>query len=658
MVKRIVAGILLLASTVAAQEAGTLSDQFYTAIRANDLTRLQAMLASGADPNVKEPRGGATPLMHAVSVGSAEAMKLLLDRGADPNIRNSSQSTALMWAATDIRKVRLLLDRGADVNAVSSRGRSALFLAAMSAPSVEIVRLLTARGADVKVVDVLKMTALHAATWGNDTETIRLLADAGLDVNAAHIAGFTPLINAANAGNLAAAKLLIAKGANVNAAAGDPAQKVKAGTIALGNFTALHMAATSGSTEFVKVLLDAGANVNVHEARGMTPLMLAVATDRQDLDKTRMLISRGADVNAKNRDGETALDWARKINAQPVIELLLRTGARATHSEVPVVPAFAPADMRTSVERALRLLEKSSAAASAGGGCASCHHHNITDIAGTIANEKGIRIDEKAAADRQQLTKAPYLLPQNLLERIDGAGSPSVPLFALTALAASSYEPDRTTDAVIVNLAVQQQSDGRWRSPLAVIARPPIEEGDISRTALAIIAMKTYAPPGRAADTSERLGRAMKWLAAAKAITAEDRNMQLLGLQCGGAERSVLQRLAKTILAAQRPDGGWAQKAELKSDSYATGQTLVALAQTGSLLSTDPVFQKGVKYLLSTQHADGSWFVRSRAVKFQPYFESGFPYEHDQWISAMGTGWATAALAIALPSPKLQVVSH
>jgi hypothetical protein len=59
-----------------------------------------------------------------------------------------------------------------------------------------------------------------------------------------------------------------------------------------------------------------------------------------------------------------------------------------------------------------------------------------------------------------------------------------------------------------------------------------------------------------------------------------------------------------------------------------------------------------VKYLLSTQHADGSWYVRSRAVKFQPYFESGFPYGGDQWISSMATGYGAAALAMALDEPK------
>jgi hypothetical protein len=50
-----------------------------------------------------------------------------------------------------------------------------------------------------------------------------------------------------------------------------------------------------------------------------------------------------------------------------------------------------------------------------------------------------------------------------------------------------------------------------------------------------------------------------------------------------------------------------------------------------------------------TQRDDGSWFVKSRAMKIQPYFESGFPYGHDQWISQAATAWATIGLASAAP---------
>jgi hypothetical protein len=63
---------------------------------------------------------------------------------------------------------------------------------------------------------------------------------------------------------------------------------------------------------------------------------------------------------------------------------------------------------------------------------------------------------------------------------------------------------------------------------------------------------------------------------------------------------------------------------------------------------SDPVYAKGVKYLLGTQAADGSWLVRSRSIWLQPYFDSGFPYGTDQWISAAGTAWASMALSMTV----------
>jgi hypothetical protein len=128
--------------------------------------------------------------------------------------------------------------------------------------------------------------------------------------------------------------------------------------------------------------------------------------------------------------------------------------------------------------------------------------------------------------------------------------------------------------------------------------------------------------------------------------------MQLLGLFWGGAGEKALRGRVQSILAAKRPDGGWSQCTELESDAYATGESLFALAHTGMISPAGPAYQKGVKYLLSTQHADGSWYVRSRAPKFQPYFESGLPYGHDQWISATGTAWATMGLALALEEKR------
>jgi hypothetical protein len=66
--------------------------------------------------------------------------------------------------------------------------------------------------------------------------------------------------------------------------------------------------------------------------------------------------------------------------------------------------------------------------------------------------------------------------------------------------------------------------------------------------------------------------------------------------------------------------------------------------------ASDAAYQRGVAYLLRTQLEDGSWHVASRAPKFQPYFQSGFPHDHDQWISAAATAWAAIALSNAVPN--------
>jgi len=244
----------------------------------------------------------------------------------------------------------------------------------------------------------------------------------------------------------------------------------------------------------------------------------------------------------------------------------------------------------------------------------------MTDLVTNLARSKGLPVDEKAASDRRTLTRGQFFSPLNMLERLDVPGTPDTPLFALTALANSGYKADRITDGVVANVTAQQSAAGHWVVPHGSIARPPIEDGDIARTALGVLALKNYGAPGRAADFNERIARAGAWL-------------------------------AKAILASQRSDGGWPQRLELQSDAYATGQTLYALSASDVLSPREPAYQKGVKYLLATQHADGSWYVRSRAPKFQPYFESGFPYGGDQWISQMATGWAAAALMLAIDEP-------
>jgi squalene cyclase len=86
-------------------------------------------------------------------------------------------------------------------------------------------------------------------------------------------------------------------------------------------------------------------------------------------------------------------------------------------------------------------------------------------------------------------------------------------------------------------------------------------------------------------------------------------------------------------------------------DAFATGQALYALNAAG-MSPTSPTYVKGAAFLLRSQREDGSWHVRSRAFGFQAYFESGFPYGRDQFISAAATSYAAIALAYTLDTPK------
>ena len=468
--------------------------------------------------------------------------------------------------------------------------------------------------------------------------------------------------------SLPGAAALIAHGADVNAA-NTFGGTVKFGAIELVQVTPLHYAAPYCGADVVKLLVDAGAKVNAADVRGMTPLMLAVASEHQDAGVVRRLLEAGADPNWRSKTGETPLDWARKYGDRGVIAALGEAGAKEggpfTRAQFhlgqpPQRPPAAPGNaaslnVKQAVQSATALLGRSSTGFFQQAGCVGCHHQVFASLASSAARAAGVNVDQNAAASFVKMMEAD-LTPQKepLMERLDPGGLADGECYVMEALAAERYAANAVTDTAVVHIAALQHRAGNWH--VGDASRSPVQEGDIARTARCLHALAVYAPPARQTEFTERVGHARAWMEAAKPLTNDDFAMRLAGLAWASGRhdtgREAVAAAARALIARQRPDGGWAQNSNLASDAFATGQSLWALGETGALGPTDPVYQRGVRFLLDSQWPDGSWYVRSRAPKFQPYFQSGFPFDHDQWVSSAGTGWAVMALAPAIEKEK------
>ena len=283
-------------------------------------------------------------------------------------------------------------------------------------------------------------------------------------------------------------------------------------------------------------------------------------------------------------------------------------------------------------------------------GCITCHQQSITAIAVGKARSCGIPVDEKAAKTQRNLIKlALRQVRGSRLQRVENPFvQPIVTGYYALAFKAQGYEPNENTDAMTIDMAGRQTPGGYW---IAWTHRPPIEYSRITSTAFAIKTMLVYGPPSHREQFQKRIDKARQWLLKSEPRGNEEEVFRLLGLAWSRAAAKELKKQSDELISMQQSDGGWKQLSHLKSDAYATSMALYALHEAG-MQSTDSVYRKGVKYLLDTQQDDGSWLVKSRSSPIQAYFESGFPHETDQWISAMATGWACVVLMDALPKVK------
>jgi uncharacterized protein len=353
-----------------------------------DARLVEALLAAGVDPNETSPEGE-TILMTASRSGGAEAVQVLLAHGASVNRKEGwHEQTALMWAAGDNQPaiVKALLAAGAEINGRSKvlpgapvgrgRGSETSFQSAHSTfprggftpmlfaareGSLDAARVLVEGGADVNLADPDGISPAMMSIINGHYDTAALLIRAkGVSVDAVDKAGRTALFFAADMhrlewlfsrptprpsgelDSLDVVKLLLAAGAN-------PDMRLTGRPFTIHHDSGGHPSLVEGATPFMKaastsdvalmkILLEHGADPGIATKDGTTPMMLAaglewreiasLGTEQESLEAITLLLERGADVNAANAAGETALHGAAQRGADKIVQWLVDHGAR------------------------------------------------------------------------------------------------------------------------------------------------------------------------------------------------------------------------------------------------------------------------------------------------------------------------------------------
>jgi ankyrin repeat protein len=327
---------------------------------------IERLLAAGADAN-SALRGGETVLMVAARTGKLPAVQALLKAGANVHAAERKGQSAVMWAAAEGHAdvVKVLIDAGADFRQALPSGFTPLMFAAREG-RLDVVRVLLTAGANVNEVTVAKPATPRATNVGTGPlilavenahfELAAALLEAGADPNDQR-SGFSPLHlltvvrkpprgdgeegdppprGSGTLSSLDFVRVAVQHGADVNL-------KLKKGISGRGilsrvGATPFLLAASTADLPLMTRLVELGADPLTPNAEHATPLMAAAGlgcrapgeeagTEEESVEAVKYCLARGADINAVDDSGETAMHGAAYKNLPAVVQLLADRGA-------------------------------------------------------------------------------------------------------------------------------------------------------------------------------------------------------------------------------------------------------------------------------------------------------------------------------------------
>jgi ankyrin repeat protein len=334
---------------------------------------VKLLLASGADPNATM-KSGETVLMLAARSGNLEAVNALLARGARHDARERRGQTALMWAAAEghAAVVRALIDAGADISATLDSGFTPFFFAVREG-HIDVVRAFLEKGVDVNATLQRRQDKPGPTLYkpvGKDVSPLLLavqnahfelaiaLVDAGADPNDRRT-GFTPLqtltwvrrpdssdasepapVGSGRLTSLQFVREIVKRGANVNLRLDKGAPKIPNTSSRVGTegATAFLLAADRSDVGLMRLLVELGADPLLPNFNNTTPLMMAAGLETTEpleeageepeaIEAVKLLLDLGADINAVDNNGDTAMHGAAYNNYPLVVKLLADRGA-------------------------------------------------------------------------------------------------------------------------------------------------------------------------------------------------------------------------------------------------------------------------------------------------------------------------------------------